>query len=309
MARRRMIDPNMYDSQDVSKLNIQQRYLLIGLVSMADDYGKGRALPAKIRSFVFPYDDIPLSQIKDDLSVIAKYINIEFYEIDGSSFYRFKNWKKWQRVDRPQPSNIPDPKEYFDECTNNSKNDSKNDSANSSENDSGLKEFKRKEFKRKEFKRKEFKRKEEKDPATFVAGSPASLTFFDDQETQNTNKEDFILKILNIFNEEFFTSRGISYIGKQARDRKHMSGVYRQFMEVKKERGEFDLNTETVLGQLRIFFREALKIEDEWLYTKMSPAILESKFTEIRAISLSNYGKFNQPGISRGLYETINQQF
>lgn len=306
MARRRMIDPNMYDSQDVAKLNIQQRYLLIGLVSMADDYGKGRALPAKIRSFVFPYDDIPLSQISDDLSVIARYINIEFYQIDGSSFYRFKNWKKWQRVDRPQPSNIPDPEGEISGCENESKNDSKNDSENDSENNSGLKEKKRKEFKRKEF-----KRKEEKDPATFVAGTTPILTIFDEQETPKSKKEDFILRILNIFKDEFLTSRGFSYIGKQARDRKHMSGVYRQYMEVKKERGELNLDTETVLEQLRIFFREALKIDDEWLYTKMSPSILESQFTEIRAISLSNYGnaKRSQPGISRSLYETINQQF
>lgn len=155
MARRRMIDPNFFISEDVSRLDIFERLLLIGLFSNADDYGKGRAKPEFLRSIIFPYDDIPLEKIKNALTNISKNISIKFYNVNNSSYYIFQNWDKWQRVDKPQPSLIPDPIFSENDSKNESENDSKNDSKNDSENDSCLKEKKRKENKRKEFKEKE----------------------------------------------------------------------------------------------------------------------------------------------------------
>lgn len=154
MARRRMIDPNFFISEDVSRLDIFERLLLIGLFSNADDYGKGRAKPEFLRSIIFPYDDIPLEKIKNALTNISKNISIKFYNVNNSSYYIFQNWDKWQRVDKPQPSLIPDPIFSENDSKNESENDSKNDSKNDSENDSCLKEKKRKENKRKEFKEK-----------------------------------------------------------------------------------------------------------------------------------------------------------
>jgi hypothetical protein len=158
MARRRMIDPNFFISEDVSRLDIFERFVLIGLFSNADDYGKGRAKPEFLRSIIFPYDDIPLEKIKNALTNISKNISIKFYNVNNSSYYIFLNWDKWQRVDKPQPSLIPDPifsENYAEnDSKNESENDSKNDSKNDSENDSCLKEKKRKENKRKEFKEK-----------------------------------------------------------------------------------------------------------------------------------------------------------
>jgi hypothetical protein len=131
MARRRMIDPNFWTSEDISKLNIQQRLLVIGLFSNADDEGKGKANPAAIRSAVFTYDDISLQEITWDIEVIQTVINIIFYEIDGSKYYKFINWTKWQRVDKPQKSLIPD--QNSNDSENRSKNDSENDSVESEE--------------------------------------------------------------------------------------------------------------------------------------------------------------------------------
>ena len=154
MARRRMIDPNFWVSEDVAALTFRQRLLLVGLFSNADDHGRGRAKPAFIRSVIFPYDDLPTKEIEADLQAIAKHISIVFYEVDGNSYYQFLNWSKWQTVQKPQPSIIPPPP------NTNSKNDSgisqesvKNDSGMSTEsvkNDSRLKE---EEGKRKEDRR------------------------------------------------------------------------------------------------------------------------------------------------------------
>ena len=137
MARRRMIDPNIWLSEDVSKLTIFERLMLIGMFSNADDEGRGRATPALLRSLIFPYDDIPVGDIEESLDNISQVINIVFYEFEDSRYYEFTKWSKWQRVDKPQESIIPS-YIYTQE-----QNDSKNDSKNDSENDSRLKEEKR----------------------------------------------------------------------------------------------------------------------------------------------------------------------
>jgi hypothetical protein len=143
MARRRMIDPNFWQSEDVSKLTIRQRLPFIGLFSNADDEGKMRGNPAFVRSAIFPYEDFTLGDIEQDLNKIESIGSIQQYEVEESKYIRLINWKKFQRVDKPQSSVIPEPNE--------------NDSDNESENDSRLKERKGKEFKGEEDKGKEEK--------------------------------------------------------------------------------------------------------------------------------------------------------
>ena len=108
MARRRMIDPNIWASEDMGKLTLRQRLIVIGLFSNADDYGKGKAKPAYVRSTIFPYDDIPLHDIIDDLETIRAVVSIDLYEVEGNSYYKFIHWDKWQTVQKPQKSIIPE---------------------------------------------------------------------------------------------------------------------------------------------------------------------------------------------------------
>lgn len=128
MARRRMIDPNFWQSEDVSKLSVRQRLLFIGLFSNADDEGKLRGNPAFVRSIIFPYEDFAMNEIEQDLNDIEGVGSILQYNVEGSKYILLCNWKKFQRVDKPQSSVIPDPNENY----------SKNDSENESENDSRL---------------------------------------------------------------------------------------------------------------------------------------------------------------------------
>lgn len=113
MARKRMIDPNIWCSEDVSKLSITARYLLIGMISNADDFGKGRANASYLRSIIFPYDDIKSSVIEKALNEISKNISIQFYSINENQYYKFINWSKWQKVDHPANSIIPEPEGQF----------------------------------------------------------------------------------------------------------------------------------------------------------------------------------------------------
>lgn len=110
MPRRRMIDPDIWQNENFSELSILARLVFIGMFSNADDEGKGRAKPAYIKSTVFIYDEnIRVSDIKKTLQEIGSKMSVTFYTSNGNEYYRLDNWSKWQRVDKPQPSKIPDP--------------------------------------------------------------------------------------------------------------------------------------------------------------------------------------------------------
>lgn len=108
MARRRMIDPNIWESEDYAKLSVLAKLLFVGMISNADDVGCGRASAVYLRSKVFPYDEsISSSQVSDALDEISASLSVLFYRCGGNEYYAMRNWKKWQRVDKPQKSNIP----------------------------------------------------------------------------------------------------------------------------------------------------------------------------------------------------------
>ena len=110
MPRRRMIDPNIWQSEDFSKLSTLAKLIFIGMFSLADDEGKGRGKPVYLKSVLFPYDDtMRLIDVEKTLSEISSNMSVTFYSHDGNEYYIMNNWKKWQTVDKPQPSKIPNP--------------------------------------------------------------------------------------------------------------------------------------------------------------------------------------------------------
>jgi len=109
LARKRMIDPNFWESEDVSKLSVFARLLFIGMFSNADDYGKGRASAAFLKSAVFKYDNVPLPEVEKALEEIVRHTALRLYEVAGNKYYIFRNWGKWQKVPHRTDSNIPDP--------------------------------------------------------------------------------------------------------------------------------------------------------------------------------------------------------
>lgn len=109
MARKRMLDPNMWQSEDMSKLSVFARYLFIGMISNADDEGRGRANPNYLKSTIFPYDNMRTADINKALSEISRYTSVVLYERAHSMYYAFLNWNKWQKVDRPTKSILPPP--------------------------------------------------------------------------------------------------------------------------------------------------------------------------------------------------------
>lgn len=109
MARKRMIDPNIWQSEDFSKLSTLGKLVFIGLFSLADDEGRGRSNPVYLKSTLFPYEEgIRSADIDKTLSEISSNMSVIFYSCDGSSYYSLYNWNTWQKIDRPTESKIPE---------------------------------------------------------------------------------------------------------------------------------------------------------------------------------------------------------
>lgn len=114
MARKRMVDPNIWDSEDFGRLSLLAMVLFMGLFSNADDEGRGRSNPTYLKSLILPYkEDLRSADIEKALLEISTNMSVVFYSCNGNSYYWLYNWNKFQKIDRPTPSKLPN----FDENT------------------------------------------------------------------------------------------------------------------------------------------------------------------------------------------------
>lgn len=108
MARKRMIDPNIWQSEDFGKLSNLAKVVFIGLFSLADDEGRGRANPVYLRSTLFPYNEkMRSTDVEVALSEISRNMSIVFYSCDGNNYYNLLSWNTFQKIDKPTDSKIP----------------------------------------------------------------------------------------------------------------------------------------------------------------------------------------------------------
>lgn len=111
MARKRMISPEMWESQSFGNLSSPlSKLIFVGLISLADDEGKGILKPQFIKSKLLPYDEkTRITDIEQSIREICAEMSIIPYEVDGKQFYKLTNWSEWQYIKKPSPSKIPNP--------------------------------------------------------------------------------------------------------------------------------------------------------------------------------------------------------
>jgi len=98
--------------------------------------------------------------------------------------------------------------------------------------------------------------------------------------------------LLALFCAQYELTREIPYTVKRDRDEKHMNGIFKQYLVLKKAKNETP-DTEQVYREMRLLFRLACLVEDEWIYTNMSPPIMDSKFNQVMALIKQTNGKKN----------------
>lgn len=118
MPRKRMIDPGIWQSEQIASLTRDQRLLFIGIVSHADDEGRLKGSPFALKIAVFPGDlDVTLDDIRAWRDAIAAARDghgqapIRLYSVNGIEYIELPNWKKYQKVEHPSPSLLPQPDE------------------------------------------------------------------------------------------------------------------------------------------------------------------------------------------------------
>ena len=115
MARIRTIKPEFWTSGQVMECSPITRLMFIGLWNFADDKGRMTANPKKIRAQIFPSDELTVDTISRMLSELSKNDLITLYEVDNIEYLQIDGWARHQRIDKPQPSKIPNIDGRFDE--------------------------------------------------------------------------------------------------------------------------------------------------------------------------------------------------
>ncbi|HXO86920.1 MAG TPA: hypothetical protein VN803_15465, partial [Gemmatimonadales bacterium] len=111
--RIRSIKPEMRQDERYARLTYPARELFNGLITMADDEGRFRALTSQIVGHIFPYDeerDAELYQrIREWVAEIKDSGMVLFYLAENVPYGAFRHWAKHQKINRPTPSDLPPP--------------------------------------------------------------------------------------------------------------------------------------------------------------------------------------------------------
>lgn len=109
MARQRMVKPEFFDSPSLGKCSVHARFLFIGLWVQADDFGRLKYQPERLKARVFTYDRVTPDRVKKLLGELEAVGCIRFYEVDGERYIDIPNFGVYQTIQRPSKSTIPAP--------------------------------------------------------------------------------------------------------------------------------------------------------------------------------------------------------
>ena len=105
----RIIKESITTSEKLASLSDFEFRLWIGLITQADDAGRGDARPAVIKGRVFPFRErLTVKDIGSSLRALADKGCVTLYEIGGRPYFYFPNWSKHQRVRDCKPR-YPEP--------------------------------------------------------------------------------------------------------------------------------------------------------------------------------------------------------
>ena len=105
MARNRMLNPDFWLDEEVSKVSPYARLLYMGLWGICDDnYATFPDRPEWLKLQILPYDSVNTRELLDELSKIGKIVK---FSHDGKDYWYLKNFLKHQRIDRPSSPKYP----------------------------------------------------------------------------------------------------------------------------------------------------------------------------------------------------------
>lgn len=114
MARKRVIDPSLWEDEELMSCSAQAFKLFMGLVGNADDYGRIRADHRYLKRLIFGFNDhVTTADVEKYLLELDRALRgLVVYIVDGRQFVCLLRWGKHQKLTKPVPSNIPEPPGY-----------------------------------------------------------------------------------------------------------------------------------------------------------------------------------------------------
>ena len=107
----RIIKESLCDSEKIASLSDFEFRLWVGLITQADDAGRGDARPAIIKGRVFPFRErLSIKDIDAALQELAAKGCVSLYTVDGRPYFLFPGWVKHQRIRDCKPK-FPEPPE------------------------------------------------------------------------------------------------------------------------------------------------------------------------------------------------------
>lgn len=113
-GRIRTVKPEWLEDERLAFASPAARVASIGLILVADDFGRGRANVAWLRGQIFPGDET-LEQTRAALRELERLRFVVLYEVDDQAYFAVRNWAKHQRVDKPGKPRVPAPPENLPE--------------------------------------------------------------------------------------------------------------------------------------------------------------------------------------------------
>lgn len=110
----RIIKESICTSEKIAALSDFEFRLWIGLITQADDAGRGDARPAIIKGHVFPLrDQVTAKAISTGLHALATVQLVSLYTVGGKPIYWLPGWSEHQRIRDCKPK-YPAPEEADD---------------------------------------------------------------------------------------------------------------------------------------------------------------------------------------------------
>ena len=112
----RFLKESILTSETVGDLDHFTWRLFVSLITLADDFGRGKANPAVIKGQVFPLKpEVSANQIEKSIKILNERGAIKLYQVGDTRYFYFPTWEKHQ-VCRAKKSKYPAPNE--DESAN-----------------------------------------------------------------------------------------------------------------------------------------------------------------------------------------------
>ena len=104
MARIRTVKPEFWSDDRLSDCSYAARLLFIATWNFADDAGGLDRSAKQLKAQAFPYDKLNVEPLIQELLGAGCLLE---YEVDGKKYLHIKNFRKHQRIDRPQAPRVP----------------------------------------------------------------------------------------------------------------------------------------------------------------------------------------------------------